>query len=77
MISVKVVRNFVKNEINYDNFPLAAIFGTPNISSPQDLEGGYFGGTNYGRQRKNIIINFILHKIPDNFHTDHYLLRLF
>ena len=31
MISMKVVRNFVKNESNYDIFPLAAIFGTPHM----------------------------------------------
>ena len=29
MINEKVVKNFVLNENHYDNFPLAAIFGTP------------------------------------------------
>ena len=33
-------------------------------------------GTEYGRQGKNIKITFILHKISDNFHTDHHLLWL-
>ena len=33
-------------------------------------------GTKYGRQGKNVIIIFILHISPDNFHTDHYLLWL-
>ena len=27
-------------------------------------------------QGKNVIITFILHNIPNNFHTDHYLLQL-
>ena len=39
MISMKVVRNVVKNESNYDIFPLAAIFGTPHISPPKILGG--------------------------------------
>ena len=33
-------------------------------------------GTKYSRQGKNVIIIFILHISPDNFHTDHYLLWL-
>ena len=34
MINEKAVRNFVLNEIHYDMFPLAAIFGTPYIPLP-------------------------------------------
>ena len=29
-------------------------------------------GTKYCRQGKNVIITFILHNIPDNFHADHH-----
>ena len=32
VVTMKLVRNVLKNESNFDIFPLAAIFGTPHIS---------------------------------------------
>ena len=52
MISMKVVRNFVKNETNYDIFPLAAIFGTPHISLPRILRGDIWGVPNMAARGK-------------------------
>ena len=71
----KVVNNFNVIKNHYDIFPLTANL-VPSICtpSPPQISGRYIEGTKYGRQWKNVIMNSIQLKSPDNFLIGHHAL---